>query len=174
MRRLEEKINYMNRLKEAINSSKALFFLTFKGISVQEVIEFKKDLKRRDGEAKVVKNTLLRRVLLDMGMETNDDVFQNTTMVVFCKGDPLEMAKSLISHLKDKENLKIKGGIYDFKFINPKMMEELSTLPGKNELIGQLIGLLRSPLTRLIYIIGSPYTSVINTIYTIKKKKEEN
>jgi large subunit ribosomal protein L10 len=122
----------------------------------------------------VVKNTLLRRALLNMGFEVDENVFRDTTMVVFSKGEPIELVKNLVTITKEKENLKIKGGIYDFRFISPQIIVQLSTLPSRNELIGQLIGLLKTPLTRLAYIIRTPYTSLVNTLFLIKKKKEES
>jgi len=174
MKRIEKKLSYVNDLQQRINASKALFFLTFRGISVQDVVGLRKAIKRYDGEVKVVKNTLLKRALMNIGVEVDEMVFRDTTMVVFCKGEPIEVVKNLVTITKDKENLRIKGGIYDFEFITPKIITELSTLPSRNELVGQIIGLLKTPLTRLVYLLGSPYTSLINTIYIIKKKKEES
>jgi large subunit ribosomal protein L10 len=174
MKALEKKISYVNDLQQIINMSNALFFLTFKGLSVQEVVELRKAMKKHNGEVKVVKNTLLRRALLNMGFEVDENVFRDTTMVVFSKGEPIELVKNLVTITKEKENLKIKGGIYDFRFISPQIIVQLSTLPSRNELIGQLIGLLKTPLTRLAYIIRTPYTSLVNTLFLIKKKKEES
>lgn len=172
MTMIDKKMVYVREIKQNISVSEALFFLTFKSISVQEMVAFRTAIKKQNGDVKVVKNTLLKRALGEIGFDVEDALFRDTTMVVFCKGEPIEMIKSLVSNIKDKENLRLKGGIYDSGFITPKVILELSTLPTRNELIGQLIGLLISPLTKMVYYIRSPYTSVINTIYMIKKKKE--
>jgi large subunit ribosomal protein L10 len=174
MKRIEKKSSYVNDLQQKINGSNALFFLTFRGITVQDVVGLRKTMKKHNGDVKVVKNTLLKRALMNIGIDVDDTVFRDTTMVVFCKGEPIDVVKNLITITKDKENLKVKGGIYDFRFITPKIITELSTLPSKNELIGQIVGLLKTPLARLVYVISSPYTSLVNTIYLIKKKKEES
>mgnify|MGYP000496809653 CR=1 FL=1 len=174
MKALERKIDYVKDLEQLISASNALFFLTFSGLSVQEVVELRKVTKRNNGEVKVVKNTLLKRALLNRGLEVDESVFRDTTMVVFSKGEPIELLKNLVSFTRNRENLKIKGGIYDFKFVPPQMVIQLSTLPSKYELIAQLTGLLRAPLMRLVYAIKSPYVSLVNTLYLIKKKKEES
>lgn len=174
MKSLQKKEQYVNELKEHIARSRGIFFLTFRGVSVREFIELRKSLRNAGGEARVVKNTLLRRSALELGVEIPEEVFRETTLAVFCRSEPEEIARMVTSLQKEQENFKIKGGIYEGRFVDKKMVEMISKLPTKKELILRMIGLIRSPIGRAVYALQSPYASVIRVLYIIKKKKEEH
>ena len=148
----ESKAQEITSLSEKFGRSKAAFLVDFKGMDVESVVKLRKSLKPLNSEMKVVRNTLAIRALADHPTlkPVLEDKLVGTNAVVFVFEDPSATAKALTAFGKDVEAFELKSGVLDGAALDKAGITFLATLPGKNELRAQLLGLFAAPMTKLL------------------------
>ena len=149
-------------------------FVDFTGLTVNQANLLRQKYREGEGEIKyqVVKNTLMTRALSGLPFEGAAEYLKGTpTGVVFGFDDPVAAAKATFDFVKENQKLKVKGGIVDRKPIDETQAEALSKMPGRTELIGQVISLALSPASNLISQIKSPAGRIVGAV---EKKAEES
>jgi large subunit ribosomal protein L10 len=148
----EQKQQEVTSLSEKFGRSKAAFLVDFKGMDVESVTKLRKTLVPINSEMKVVRNTLAIRALADHPSikPVLESKFVGTNAVVFAYEDPSAAAKALTAFGKDVEAFQLKSGVMEGAALDEQGIKYLSTLPGKNELRAQLLGVLAAPATKLL------------------------
>ncbi|MBX2995871.1 MAG: 50S ribosomal protein L10 [Bdellovibrionaceae bacterium] len=138
-------------LAEKFNKAKAAFIVDFKGMKVEQVTQLRKKLHPVESEMKVVRNTLARRALKDHPeMEKAiSGSFKGTNAIVFAYGDVSASAKLLSTFSKDVELLQLKTGVMDNQAMDAGRINYLATLPTKDVLRAQFLGVLQAPASKL-------------------------
>lgn len=138
-------------LTENFRKAKAAFLIDFKGMKVEQVTNLRKKLHPIEAEMKVVRNTLAKRALKDFpDMEKAlSSSFKGTNAIIFAYGDVSASAKTLTAFAKDVEIMQLKTGVMDGVGMDQKKIQFLSTLPSKDVLRAQLLGVLQAPGTKL-------------------------
>lgn len=167
------KITLVENLTEELKGAKSLVLVNYTGLNVKAQQELKKRLNEVDSNMVVVKNTLLKRASeaakLDAGM-VKDEVLQGQTALVIARGDavaPIQVlgkfAKEFIS-VDGSPLPKFKVGIVDGTFQDQASLTKLSTLPGHDVLLGQLLGSLMSNLNGLVGTLNGPMQKLVYTL----------
>lgn len=169
----EKKALFVKELVDKVKKADGFFLLRFEGITVPEFISLRRRIKGVKGEAKVVKNTLLKRALQSLSLKCEDSVFKEPTLVIFAHYDAVGVAKTIYNEVKKSDKLNVKGGFYNLNYLSPEKFKEFASLPSRDELISMLIFLVRSPVRRVVASVRGPHTNLIALIYNIKKLKEE-
>lgn len=138
-------------LAEKFAKSKAAFIVDFKGMRVEQVTDLRKKLHPAEAEMKVVRNTLAKRALKDYPQIDSalSSHFRGTNAIVFSYGDVSAAAKTLANFSKDVEVFQLKTGAMDGKALDENKIKFLATLPGKDQLRAQLLGVLCAPASKL-------------------------
>lgn len=136
---------------EKLQKAKAAFLVDFKGLKVEQVTNLRKRLHPINAEMKVVRNTLAKRALkafpeIEVALATS---FRGTNAVVFAYEDASALAKTLSLFAKDFELLQLKTGVMDGQKMDANKIQFLATLPTKDVLRGQFLGVLQAPGTKL-------------------------
>ncbi len=141
----------VQNLTEKFKKSKATFLIDFKGMKVSQVTDFRKKLFPLDAEMKVVRNTLAKRALKGFpeAEVAISGAFKGTNAMIFAYGDVSASAKVLALFAKDVELLQLKTGVMDGKLLDAAKIQYLATLPSKDVLRGQFLGVLQAPGTKL-------------------------
>jgi large subunit ribosomal protein L10 len=151
-------------------------FLDFTGLTVAEANELRKKVR---GEGKgaityrVLKNTLLKRAMSGTTFEDAGKFLKGTPTGVMIGVDPVATAKLTFEFLKTTEHLKIKGGVVEAKPINSRETEALSKMPGRLELLGQIIAKAQAPGRNLVSQIKSPGSRIAGAIKALAEKLEK-
>ncbi|MFQ5647103.1 MAG: 50S ribosomal protein L10 [bacterium] len=169
----EEKIALVKELKEKCDSAQSLILADFKGISVEKVNELRGLMRDQNVEYRVIKNNLLKRVLKEVsGIE---EYLTGATAVAIGYDDPTVPARILADFIKDNpDNIKIKAGLVGAQLYNQKMVEALAKLPGREELLAKLLGLLQAPVTGLASVLQAPVRDLAVVLSCIATQKESN
>ncbi len=138
-------------ISDKFSKSKATFIVDFKGLKVEQVTDLRKKLFPIDSEMKVVRNTLAKRALkafpeIDKALS---DQFKGTNALVFSYGDVSATAKLLSNFAKDIEVFQLKTGAMDGRALDANKINFLATLPGKDQLRAQFLGVLQAPASKL-------------------------
>jgi large subunit ribosomal protein L10 len=146
----EQKQAAVKEIGEALESSKAVFAVDYRGISVPQAAELRTKLREADASFTVVKNRLAKRVTADSGSESLDEHLTGPTALTYVKGDPVIAAKAISDFIREHETISYKGGIMEGKPLDPDEFKVISRLPGVDVLRGQLTGLVATPITGLV------------------------
>lgn len=158
-------------LSDKLNKAKAAFLIDFKGMKVEQVTSLRKKLHPSEGEMKVVRNTLAKRALkgfpeMEKAISAS---FKGTNAIVFAYGDVSATAKTLSTFAKDVEMLQLKTGVMDGVAMDSSKITYLATLPGKDVLRAQLLGVLQAPATKLARTLKEAPASFVRVLAARKE-----
>ena len=149
---LESKKAVVETLSAKIKEASSVVFVDYKGITVAQDCELRKQFRDAGVEYTVVKNTLTRFAAKDCGYDF-DEVLNGTTAMASTTEDPIAPAKILAKYAKDHENFVLKAGFVDGELLDQNGVKELADTPSKEVLIGRLMGSLQSGLYGFAYAI---------------------
>lgn len=169
----ENKVAIVAEIKEKITKSKAVVFTNYQGITHKQLEQFKKDIKKSDAQFLVAKNTLLKLALGKVADElTRKDQLQNQTGAMFLYNDVVAPLKILAKMIKELEKPQVKFGILNGLEISREDVLKLATLPNRETLIAQMLGLMQSPMTRFVKGLNWNLIKLDLTLKAIANKKQ--
>ena len=152
---LSEKQAVVAGLIETLKSTASGVLVNYEGITVAEDTNLRNELRKAGVEYAVVKNTMVRRALDDTGLSELDDVLHGTTSLAVSKEDPIAPMRVIHKFAKGLEGDRfvIKAGFMDGKVLPLADIAALAELPSKEVLLGQVLGMMLSPITSLAIVI---------------------
>ena len=151
---LESKKAIVDQLSDRIGKATAVVFVDYKGITVAQDTELRNKFREAGVEYSVVKNTLTRLAANKVGFKEFDEVLNGTTSMATTTDDPIAPARIVSEFAKKNKNaLKIKGGIVEGKVQTVDALNAFGELPSKNALIAQVLGTFLAPITSLAFVI---------------------
>lgn len=170
----QKKVEVVAALNEKVAKAKAIVLTNYTGLTHKQLEEFKRAIKKSDAEFAVTKNTLLKRSLVENKLDTGDDKnFDLPTGTLFLYGDVVSPLKALAKMIKDFEKPQIKVGFLEGKIMDSVQVVKLSSLPSKEVLLGQLVGMLQSPIARLPRALNWNLQKFAMTLNAISQKKSQ-
>ena len=124
----------------------AVVVVDYRGLTVEQVTELRKQLRDSGIEMRVIKNSILSRAANAAGLERMDDVFKGPTAIAFSNEDVVAPAKIIANFAKEAEALEIKGGVISGKVSSVEEINTLATLPDHNGLLSMLLSVLQAPI----------------------------
>lgn len=171
----EEKANVISDLSKKFQENKSFYLADASGFTVAEVNDFRRKCFEKGIEYRVAKNTLIKKALetIDADFSALDSVLKGFSGVMFSGENASEPAK-LIKEFKknDKDDRPgLKGASIEFDlFIGEEHLETLSKLKSKNELIGEVIGLLQSPMSNVMSSLKSGEQTIAGLVKTLSER----
>lgn len=166
-------IQLLEETKAKVEKSTALFFVDYAGLTHKQLEEARNTLRDQNSEIAVVKNTLMNLALKDKNLDIADKL-QGPQATLFAYEDGIKTAKVLADFIKKHGLPKIKFGIFEGAVIDEAMITRLATLPSKEILVGKLLGLLNSPISKFVYALNGNITKLALVLKEIEKKKATN
>ena len=153
---LKEKEQYVAELTEKINSSVAGVLVDYKGINVADDTKLRRELREAGVEYSVVKNTMLRFAVKNVGFEELVPHLEGTTALAVSKEDPIAAAKILNKYAEgSKGKFSIKAGFMEGKVLDQAGVEQIAKLPGKTELLCMLCSALSGNIRGLAVALNA-------------------
>lgn len=169
MKKAEKTVLVENLTKE-ITQANGVVLVNFAGLGVKTQQELKKRLKEVDAKMLVIKNTLLKRAAQEAKLPEeilSDEVLSGQTALVLANGDSLAPISVLGKFAKEFELPKMKVGVIDGAFQSEKALDALSKLPGRDALLGQVLGALMASQYGLV---GTLQGNLHKLVYILKQK----
>ena len=137
------------KLKEAAS----VVVVDYRGLTVEQVTDLRKQLRDANIEMKVIKNGILRRAAEAAGLEGMEDVFVGPTAVAFSNEDVVAPAKIMNDFAKTADKLEIKGGIIEGNVSSVEEIVALAKLPSREGLLSMLLSVLQAPVRNVAYAV---------------------
>ncbi len=151
---LSEKQAIVASLTETLQSASSGVLVDYKGITVAEDTALRSELRENGVEYSVVKNTLVRFAINNVGMTELDGVLNGTTSMAVSNDDPIAPMRIINKYAKQMgDRFNIKAGFMDGKVLSLDEINALAELPSKEALLGQVLGTMLAPITSLAIVI---------------------
>ena len=152
---LSEKQAIVAALTEQLQGAASGVLVDYKGITVAEDTALRVELRQNDVQYGVVKNTLARFAMNNVGLGELDDVLNGTTSLALSNGDPIAPMRVINKFSKQFNGAKftIKAGFMDGKVLTLDEIKALAELPSKEVLQAQVLGTMLAPITSLAIVI---------------------
>ena len=153
---LSEKQAVVAGLTERIKSASSGIFVDYKGITVAQDSELRGELRKNDVEYSVIKNTLCRRAVDELGLSEMGAILNGTTSLATSKGDPIAPFRVIGDFAKKmgEDKFNVKAGFMDGKVLSLSEMTEISALPSLDALYAKVLGTMLAPITALAIVMG--------------------
>ena len=168
------KSEQIGELSEALGSAESVVLVDFSGLDVPKVTELRRQVRAAQGGYRVIKNRLARRAVAGTAFEPLQDSFRGTTAVAYTDGDPVGLAKALVTFAKTAPELKVKAGMVSGRQMAPADVESLATLPGKEELQAALLRQLQAPPSQLVRVLSAVPRDLVSVLAQAEKKRGES
>ncbi|HOM26485.1 MAG TPA: 50S ribosomal protein L10 [bacterium] len=169
----KRKEEVVKKLTEEFKNSKINILGSFSNLTVSEMQKIRDSIKEFGGNVMVVKNNLIDIVFQNLSKDEVCKFISGPSFVIWSsKENEIEIIKSVLNFQKDTGKIEIKGGLLNGEVIEKDKIDQIGKLPGKKELQGMVITMIKMPTVRLVNSIKSPMTKLINVLNQIKSKKE--
>ncbi len=170
----QEKQQEVEQLKQDFEKIQSAFLVDFRGMKVPDATELRRQIHKTQGHFKVVRNTLAAIAVKDLPMKVLAGFFTGPTGIAFTSEDAASLAKVLNNTAKENPNLVIKAGYLEGVLIEAKRIGEIANLPSRLQLQGQVVGLLASPLRRLLWVLNGTIQKFLVVLSEIQKNRPES
>lgn len=156
--------------KDKLNRAQAVFFVDYHGLTHKQLEEVRNSLREVGAEVAIIKNTLMNIALKEKDIDVESQL-KGPAAVLFSYDDPLATAKILYAFFKKYNLPKIRFGVFEGRVVEESEIQKLSTLPSREVLLTQLVGLLNSPIRDLVYDLNYEISALVRILSEIQKKK---
>ena len=144
----QEKVAVVEEVTAKLNAADAVIITEYRGLSVGQLADLRRQLRPAGGEYKVYKNTLARFAAQNAGVSDLASLLTGPSGITFIQGDAAGVAKSLRDASRINPLLVIKGGVMGGRVISAKDVEALAELPSRDVLLAKFAGALQAPLVK--------------------------
>jgi len=168
----EQKKEIVKFYKEKLHNTKAVYFIEAQKITANESNELKKSLYDLNSFYHILKNRIFKIALREENIPEIENITKGQHAAIFTNEDNLTVtAKIIYEFIKEKGDLKIKGGILDKEIISAEQVIELASLPGINDLRAKLVYTLNAPINDFYTVLSGNIRGLINIFNAIKNTK---
>ncbi|KPV44163.1 50S ribosomal protein L10 [Alicyclobacillus ferrooxydans] len=150
---VQQKQAFVDELAERLAKSKSTIVTDYRGLSVAEVTELRRQLREAGVEYEVIKNTMTRRAAAKVEISGMDDLLTGPNAIAFGYDDVVAPAKVLFNFAKAHKALELKGGVVEGKVVGASEIESLATLPSREGLLSMLLSVLQAPMRNFAYAV---------------------
>jgi len=173
MKTREQKAEEISALTSEIGNASNAFLIDFKGITVPQVTELRKQVRETKSGYLVVKNTLALIALKDSPIVAMREKFTGPTAIAFNATDAVALAKALTKFAKDVPALQFKGAMLDGQVVPAEQIQAIASLPSREELIAKLLFVLQSPIRGLATVLQANIRNLTVVLDQIGKQRSE-
>lgn len=153
------------------NGKTSTVVFDYTGVTVNEFNDLRSKLGESNATLQVVKNTLIKISLNQSGVEFNDQIEGQNSILINNGPDLIDPLKKIYEFIKLKEKGSIKLGVLDNTLLTSAQVEELSKLPSKEILIAQVLGLFNSPIRGFAYTLNGVQSKFVYVLEAVRKQK---
>ena len=151
---LESKKAVVDALTSKVKEASSVVFVDYKGITVAQDTELRKQFREAGVDYAVVKNTLTNFAAKSAGYDFSE-VLNGTTAMASTTGDPIAPARIVCEFAKKNKlkTLAIKGGVVEGSVLSADQLNGFGELPSKNALVASVLGTFLAPISSLAFVL---------------------
>ena len=150
---LESKKLVVAEITDKLKSSASSVVVEYRGLTVAEVTELRRELRKEGIEIKVYKNSYAQRAAADLGYEALNEALTGPNAIAF-GSDAVAPSRILAKFAKKHKALILKGALVEGKVVGVDTVTTLSTLPNRDGMISMILGMFQSPVRNFAYALS--------------------
>ncbi|RMF58228.1 MAG: 50S ribosomal protein L10 [Calditrichaeota bacterium] len=163
----------VEEMTRKFSEASSVFLADFTGVDVNTITEIRKKFHEVNVEYRVVKNTLARRSFEKAGITGMLDYLTGVNSYAISYEDPTQPIKVIEKFKKDlNDKFKIKAALFEGELVPPEKVDALAKLPSKQELLGQFVGMLQSPMTKLAGTLNAAMSQLVGVLKALEDAKK--
>jgi len=160
----EQKNAVIQEYATLLEQSQGLLLADYRGLTVKQMQELRRKARDAGGQVRVVKNTLFRIALEQVGLPVQPEFLVGPAVVGFGGEDMAPLAKAFVDFARSTKTLKVKGGVLGRRVLTASDVEVLSQLPSIEVVRAQLVAAIEGPLTNLVGVITAPLREIAQVL----------
>ena len=162
----------LSNIKADLEGVSAMWVVDYRGLTVKEIQELRRSIREAGATMKVYKNTLVNIALKENDLPTLDDMLKGPNAFVFAGEDIAAAAKAVKNFAKDNDKLEIKGGLLEGAEVNAAEVEAIASLPSREQLFGQIAGLINGFARRIAVSINEMPSGLARVVNQVAEQKD--
>lgn len=143
---MKSKKGLVSEIQTKLENSVSTIVVDYRGLTVEQVTELRKQLREAGVELKVLKNGLVRRAATAANYEGLNEVLTGPNAIAFSNDDVVAPAKILYDFAKVNEALEIKAGVIEGNVVSAEEINTIASLPSREGLLSMLVSVLQAPM----------------------------
>ena len=168
----EAKRETVAELREELANARTMIVSEYRGLSVKEIAEIRRSLRKQDVSYRVVKNRLMRIAAADSVGEALSPLLVGPTAIAF-GNDEAGTAKAVIDATRPYNKIvRITGGVLGGRAIDAESVTRLATLPSREVLLAKLAGGMQAPVATLARLLAAPLRNLGYALAQVAEQKQ--
>ncbi len=155
MKKKADKKKDIEALRQDLERLRNLFVTGYEKLRVDQDFELRKTVRAAGGKYRVVKNNLAEKASEGTAAADVLKGLRGMTSLAYTTADPVALAKALTAYAKANPSFTFKAGLVEGRVIDIKAINDLATMPSKEELYSKLLYLINAPAQRLVTALGA-------------------
>jgi large subunit ribosomal protein L10 len=170
----KKKKETVKELNHLFQDSQVLIFTDYRGLTVSDITNLRRQLREKGVEYHVTKNTLSELAASRAGMDTMLPMLDGPTAIAFVKDDIPGAAKVLTDFVRTSRILQIRGGVMGKSVISADQVSDLTKILSREQYIAQLLGAMKGPIQNFTNVLNAPLQGFANVLNArLNQLKEE-
>lgn len=165
------KAERIDELADQLSRARLAILTDYRGLDVAGLQGLRATLRPLNAEFRVAKNTLTRIAAEKAGIDGLLPMLDGPLALVLAYDDIVAPSKAISDFARSSRILTIKGGVLDHAIVSAAGIEELATLPSREELLSKLLGLINSPIQGLVNVLSGPSRSFVQVLNAYAEKQ---
>ncbi len=167
-----EKEQHVESLRRELEGVQSAFLFGYRGLTVNQVTDLRTKIRKTSSTYRVLKNRLAARALESTPLAPLTEHLRGPLAMTFHPKEPLALAKVLTEFARENPALEFKAGLLEGRPITAADLGSLASLPGREVLVAQFLGLLTAPLASFQRVLLAPVRDFASVLDQIAKKKQ--
>jgi large subunit ribosomal protein L10 len=146
--------------------------MDYRGLSVKQLSELRREFRKAGSELVVIKNTLFRMAAKETGTVVDEEILNGPTAVAFSYDDPVATAKVLADFVKKHPTVIVKGGGAENEALSADQVKALAKIPSRPVLLSQFAGALQAPMSTMASGLNALNTKFAQLLQALAEKQE--
>jgi large subunit ribosomal protein L10 len=168
-----EKVAVVDDLADRLTRATMSVLADYRGLTVSQIGDLRRQLRAVDVELRVAKNTLARLAARKTGREALLPALEGPTAFVFTYGDPAAMAKTLTDTIRTQRlGVTIKSALYGEQLLPAADVTRIAELPNRDTLIAQVVGTVQAPIANFVGVLAGTLGSLVGVLEARRQQLE--
>ena len=154
MAKVEIKQPIVAEISELLNGAQSAVVVDYRGLTVEQDTQLRKQLREAGVTYKVYKNTMIRFAAKGTEFEALEPHLEGPTALAVSKDDATAPARVLAEFAKKADKLQLKAGVVEGTYYDEKGIQLIATIPSREILLGKLLGSIQSPIANFARVIN--------------------
>lgn len=150
-----EKVQAVADIKGWLEGAQAVYLTEYRGLSVKQLADLRRNLRKTGAHYRVVKMTLARLAVEELGLEILDEQLTGPTALTFADQDVVATAKVLKDFAKETDRLVLKGGLLGRVALAPEQISRLADIEPREVLLAKIAGAAKAPMAQAAGLFAS-------------------